>query len=149
MVLFRFFIPDSGRYACAFNECNTISFLGPIVNNNDWSWRSYTCHITVHVSGESASSIQNHFSQIKLLNTYCCHLGRSPETQILDRVEKRAKNVTGKSPVTTGFFSRLKDVPSLSLFSRYHFGRCSCELIESVLNLKIFSTGMCRANPLT
>ena len=93
---------------------------------------------------------------IRPLMEYCCHLwAGAPRThlQLLDRVEKRAKNLMGLMGQQLANkllpLSVRRDVASLSLFCRYYFGKCSSALGENVPKSKVFSRNTRRANPLT
>ena len=92
-------------------------------------------------------------STIRPLMEYCCHLwAGAPKThlQLLDRVEKRVKNLIGQ-PLANELLplSVRRDVAFLSLFYRYYFGRCSSALSESVPKPKLLSRDTRRAKPLT
>ena len=84
---------------------------------------------------------------------YCCHLwAGAPKShlQLLDRVEKRAKNLMGQQLANELLpLSDRRDVASLSLFYRYYFGKCSSVLSESVPKPQTLSKTTRGANPLT
>ena len=75
-------------------------------------------------------------STIHLCMAYCCHVWTSAPScylEFLDKLQKRISRTVGPS-----FFTSLeplahcRNVASLSLFSRYYFGRCSSELAQLV-----------------
>ena len=130
---------------------------------SDLSWKSYL----QKVSNKAAQRIGSLYGASRYLPPesilylykvtvrprmeYCCHLwAGAPKThlQLLDRLEKRAKNLMGQQ-----FANKLlplsvrRDVASLSLFYRY-FGKCSSALHENVPKPKVFSRNTRGANPL-
>ena len=145
-------------------ENNTISLLGLTVSS-DLSWKTYIQSISKKAAQRIGSLYRAsrylppqsilylYKSTIRPLMEYCCHLwAGAPQTHLhlLDRVEKRAKNLIGQ-PLASELLplSSRRDVASLSLFYRYYFGRCSSALSESVPKPKVFSRGTRRANQLT
>ena len=67
---------------------------------------------------------------------YCCHIwAGAPDCylELLDKLQKRICRAVGPSlaasPEPT---AHRRNVVSLSLFSRYYFGRCSSELAQLV-----------------
>ena len=145
-------------------ENSTISLLGLTVSS-DLSWKKYIESISKKVAQRIGSlyrasryltpesMLYLYKSTIRPLMEYCCHVwAGAPKThlQLLDRVEKRAKNLIGQ-PLANELLplSVRRDVASLSLFYRYYFGRCSSALSESAPKPKVFSRGTCRVNLLT
>ena len=145
-------------------EKDSVSLLGLTVSS-DLSWKPYLQKVSKkaaqrigslyrasrYLSPESILYLFN--ATIRPLMENCCHLwAGAPKThlQLLDRVEKRAKNLMGQQlankllPLSVG-----RDVASLSLFYRYYFGKCSSALCENVPKPKVFSRNTRRANPLT
>ena len=60
----------------------------------------------------------------------CCHFwvgARSCYLELLDKLQKRISRTAGLEPL-----AHLQNVASLSLSSRYYFGRCSSELAQLV-----------------
>ena len=145
-------------------ESDAISLLGLTVRS-DLSWKPYIQSVSKKAAQRIGSLYRAsrylppesilylYKSTIRSLMEYCCHLwAGAPKThlQLLDRVEKRAKNLIGQ-PLANELLplSVRRDVASLSLFYRYYFGRCSSALSESVPKPKVFSRGTRRANTLT
>ena len=145
-------------------ERDSISLLG-LTLTNDMSWKSYIQSIGTKAAQRIGSLYRAarylppqsilylYKSTIRPLMEYCCHLwAGAPKThlRLLDRVEKRAKNLIGQQ--LSGELQPLsvrRDVASLSLFYRYYFGRCSSALNECVPKPKVFSRSTRRASPLT
>ena len=145
-------------------ESSAISLLGLTVSS-DLSWKTYIQNVSKKAAQRIGSlyrasrylppeSILHLYkATIRPLMEYCCHLwAGAPKTHLhlLDRVEKRAKNLIGQ-PLANELLplSVRRDVASLSLFYRYYFGRCSSALSESIPKPKVFSRSTRRANPLT
>ena len=145
-------------------EEHTISLLG-LTLRSDLSWKTYIQNISKKAAQRIGSlyrasrylppeSIMYLYkATIRPLMEHCCHLwAGAPKThlQLLDRVEKRVKNLIGQ-PLANELLPLdvRRDVASLSLFYRYYFDRCSSALSESVPKPKVFSRGTRRANPLT
>ena len=67
---------------------------------------------------------------------YCCHVwARAPSCylELLDRLQKRICRTVGPSlAASLEPLAYCRNVPSLSLFYRYYFGRCSSELAQLV-----------------
>ena len=145
-------------------ESNTISLLGLTVSS-DLSWKSYIQNASKKAAQRIGSLYRAsryltpesilylYKATIRPVMEYCCHLwAGAPKThlQLLDRVEKRAKNLIGQ-PLANELLplSVRRDVASLSLFYRYYFGKCSSALSESVPKPKVFSRNTRRADSLT
>lgn len=145
-------------------EKDTISLLGLTVSS-DLSWKSYIQNVSKkaaqrigslyrasrYLSPESVLYLYK--ATIRPLMEYCCHIwAGAPKThlQLLDRVEKRIKNLIGQ-PLANELLplSVRRDVASLSLFYRYYFGKCSSALSESVPKPKVFTRNTRRGNSLT
>ena len=156
--------PDLQMSNSSLQESDTISLLGLTVSR-DLSWKSYIQNVSKRAAQRIGSLYRAsrylppesilylYKATIRPLMEYCCHLwAGAPKThlQLLDRVEKRAKNLIGQ-PLANELLplSVRRDVASLSLFYRYYFGKCSSALSESVPKPKVFSRGTRRANPLT
>ena len=156
--------PDLQMSNSSLQESDTISLLGLTVSR-DLSWKSYIQNVCKRAAQRIGSLYRAsrylppesilylYKATIRPLMEYCCHLwAGAPKThlQLLDRVEKRAKNLIGQ-PLANELLplSVRRDVASLSLFYRYYFGKCSSALSESVPKPKVFSRGTRRANPLT
>ena len=75
-------------------------------------------------------------STIRSCMEYCCHVrvgAPSCYLELLDKLQKQICRTVGS--LLTAFLELLahrQNVASFSLFYRYHFGRCSCELAEVV-----------------
>ena len=66
---------------------------------------------------------------------YCCHVwGGAPSCymELLDKLQKQICRIVGPSLASLEPLAHLRNVASLSLFYRYHFGRCSSELAQLV-----------------
>ena len=148
----------------SLQESDTISLLELTVSR-DLSWKSYIQNVCKRAAQRIGSLYRaSHYlppesilylykATIRPLMEYCCHLwAGAPKThlQLLDRVEKRAKNLIGQ-PLANELLplSVRRDVASLSLFFMYYFGKCSSALSESVPNPEVFSRNSRRANFLT
>ena len=145
-------------------ECNAISLLGLTITK-DMNWKPYIQSISKQAAQRIGSLYRAsrylppqtilylYKATIRPLMEYCCHLwAGAPKTHLslLDRVEKRLKNLTGKKlGAELQPLSVRRDVASLSLFYRYYFGRCSSALEGCVPQPKVFSRSTRRANPLT
>ena len=73
-------------------------------------------------------------STIRPCTEYCCHLWAGAPScylELLDKLQKRICRTDGPS-LSASFepLAHRRNVASLSLFYRYHFGRCSSELIQ-------------------
>ena len=149
---------------CTLQESDTISLLGLTVSS-DLSWKSYIQNASKKAAQRIGSLYRAsrylppesilylYKATIRPLMEYCCHLwAGAPKTHLhlLDRVEKRAKNLIGQ-PLANELLplSVRRDVASLSLFYRYYFGKCSSALSESVPKPQVFSRNTRRANPET
>ena len=67
---------------------------------------------------------------------YCCQLGAgalSCHLELLDKLQKQIFSTVGPSRAASlEPLAHRRNVASLSLFYRYHFGRCSSELAQLV-----------------
>ena len=67
---------------------------------------------------------------------YCCHVlagGPSCYLEMLGKLQKQICRTASPSlAASLEFLAHLQSVASLSLFYRYYFGRCSCELAQLV-----------------
>ena len=121
---------------------DNINILGLNINNK-MSWKP---HITMVARAASKKlgilfRLREFFSSSQLLQIYkglirpcmeyCSHIwGGSGFTRLLDRVESKAKRLINSSNLSDSLdpLSLRRDVGALSLFYRYHGGRCSREL---------------------
>ena len=75
-------------------------------------------------------------STIRPCMEYCCHVGagaRSCYLEFLDKLQKRICRTVGPSRAASlEPLAHCRNVASLSVFYRYHFGRCSLELAQLV-----------------
>ena len=75
-------------------------------------------------------------STIRPCMEYCCHVWAGAPScylELLDKLQKRICRTVGRShTVSLEPFAHRRNVASLSLFYRYHFGRCSSELAQLV-----------------
>ena len=75
-------------------------------------------------------------STIQLCMEYCCHVwagAPSCYVELLDKLQKRICRTVGPSHAASlEVLAHCQNVPSLSLFYRYYFSRCSSELAELV-----------------
>ena len=76
---------------------------------------------------------------------YCCHVWAGAPScylDLLDKLQKRIYRIVGPSlSASLELLAHPRNVASLSLFYRYHFGRCSSELTQLVP--LPFSRGRC------
>ena len=144
-------------------QCNTISLLGLTISN-DLSWKSYIQSVSKQAAQRIGSLYRAcrylppqtvlylYKATIRPLMEYCCHLwAGAPKSHLslLDRVEKRAKNLVGEALANQLQPLKVRrDVASLSLFYRYYFGRCSSALERCVPKPKVFHRSTRRANTL-
>ena len=141
-------------YSRILQEKGAISLLDLTVSSN-LSWKSYLQNVIKKAAQRIGSLyrasrylppesiLYSYKATIRPLMEYCCYLwGGAPKShlQLLDRVEKRAKNLMGQQLANELLtLSVRRDVASLSLFYRYYFGKCSSALSESVPKTKALS----------
>ena len=75
-------------------------------------------------------------STIRPCMEYCCHIWAGAPScylELLDKLQKRICRTVGPSfAASLELLAHRRNVASLSLFYRYHFGRCSSELAQLV-----------------
>ena len=73
---------------------------------------------------------------IRTCMEYCCHVWADPPScyvELLDKLQKRVYRTVGPSlAASLEPLAHRCNVASLSLFYRYYFSRCLCELAELV-----------------
>ena len=113
-----------------------------------WDWGSYIASIANTASkkiGGLIRSIKFLFPEVALYlykstiqpcMEYCCHVWAGTPScylQLLDELQKQIRRTVGPSlAASVEPLAHCRNVASLSLFCRYYFGRCSCELAQLV-----------------
>ena len=73
-------------------------------------------------------------STIRPCMEYCCHVMAGASIcylELLDKLQKKIRRSVCPSLATSfELLAHHQNVASLSLFYRYYFGRCSCELVQ-------------------
>ena len=101
-------------------------------------WGSYIVSIAKTVSKKIGAMIRSMklFSTIRPFMEYCCHVwAGAPSLLIglLDKLQKQICRTVGPSlAASLEPLANRRNEASLSLFYRYHFGRCSLELVQLV-----------------
>ena len=125
---------------------NELHMLG-LSFSSDLSWKTHITQLAKSASQKLGVlyRFRNFFTSRQLFTLYvgtirpcmeyCCHVwGRSPGVELLDRVESKAIRLIASPPLTDSLpsLSCRRDVASLALFYKYHFGHCSAELSRCV-----------------